>query len=68
MIFEEVVKGVLVKVEDPVSALYRRRLVVIFSVIVALSRQHHYIWEVLVEEVSDLLSYIEEGLVVGSLE
>jgi|LauGreDrversion4_2_1035121.scaffolds.fasta_scaffold1041688_2 hypothetical protein len=68
MIFEEVVKGVLVKVEDPVSALYRRRLVVIFSVIVALSRQHHYIWEVLVEEVSDLLRYIEEGLVVGSLE
>jgi hypothetical protein len=43
-------------------------LVVIFSVIVALSRQHHYIWEVLVEEVSDLLRYIEEGLVVGSLE
>ena len=42
MIFEEVVKGVLVKVEDPVSALYRRRLVVIFSVIVALSRQHSF--------------------------
>ena len=68
MIFEEVVKGVLVEVQGPVFALHRRRLVVVFSVIVALSRQHHYIREVLVEEVSDLLSYIEEGLVVGSLE
>jgi len=68
MIFEEVVKGVLVEVQGPVFALYRRRLVVVFSVIVALSRQHHYIWKVLVEEVSNLLSYIEEGLVVGSFE
>jgi len=68
MIFKEFFKGVLVKVVDPISTLYRRRLVVIFSVIVALSRQHHYIWKVLVEEVSNLLSYIEEGLVVGSFE